>query len=558
MRCAPAPEPKRDRTRRSQATAGVLGSTPMRPPIVVALGLTCCLELGLGCGGSPPPRPKPATASTVEPEETETEEVVARVRRERRLDPSISVDNLQQRLSPFIASIGAGFGPGHQPMGVVSLSAGGDVIYERALGHADVAAEEANDSDTSFRIGAITAQFTAAAVLRLVQAKKLSLTDSISAFVPDYPAVGAGITIAQLLSHTSGLPQYLTKSQLLENRAAPFTPRQLLELFWSDPLDFEPGSDFGYSDSDYVVLGVIIEKVTGKAYAEHMQRDLFDRFDLDDTSVGAGDDRDDLALGYSASPSGGLERSLGFHDSILYSAAGIRSTAHDLLAWHDALQQGEVLDPAREKVLQTVVRNHYASGWFVRQQRGHEVLSHPGAVEGFVSDFARVPELDLAIVVLLNNSSLDAQRITDAAFGIALGEPIEPLPREKRVALDASVPARIIGTYRLSEAAARELEARKIPKRALLAMRSVRIYQKGDELFFKPAGQSAVRMVATGRSSFVLVGGKAKIEVALDPGDAPATRVLLKQGALRVEFTRRARQRGKPDQPELDDEESAE
>src|SRR5690606_36966761 len=197
----------------------------------------------------------------------------------------------------------------YQPTGVVSLSAGGDVIYERALGHADVAAEEANDADTSFRVGAITAQFTAAAVLRLVQAKKLSLSDTISAFVPDYPAIGAGITVKQLLSHTSGLPNYLTKPELFEKRAVAFTPRQLLELFWSEPLDFEPGSDFGYSDSDYVVLGVIIEKVSGKPYAKHMQDDIFDRFDLDDTSVGASDGSDDLARGYSASPSGGLEPS---------------------------------------------------------------------------------------------------------------------------------------------------------------------------------------------------------------------------------------------------------
>jgi D-alanyl-D-alanine carboxypeptidase len=529
----------------------------MRSPILSSGCLVrVCLCLLLSCGGSPPPHPAVVGASASE--EQEENEPAPPPRRQRRLDPSISVDNVEQRLSPFIESIGAGFGAGSQPSGVVSLSAGGDVIYERAFGHADVAADRSNSAETSFRIGALSAQFTAAAILRLAQAKKLALGDSIAHFVPDYPAVGAGITIKELLSHTSGLPNYLTKPELIEKRRQAFTPAELLALFWSDPLDFEPGKDFGYSDSDYVVLGVIIEKVTGKSYAEHMRRDIFERFDLDDTRVGSSDSAAGAARGYTASASGGLEAVVGFDDSILFSAAGIRSSAHDLLAWHDALQEGKVLDPKYAELALQVVKNHYACGWFVREQRGHTVVSHPGGVQGFVSDLARVPDLDLAIVVLMNNSSVDATGIADAALGIALGEKIEPRPRETSVALDPSVPERIVGTYRLSEAAAKELELKKIPKRALLSMRSVRIYQEGEKLLFKPMGQAAVPMLATGRSNFVLVGGKAKIEVTLDPGDAPATRLVLVQGPLRVEFTRRARQRGKPEETEPTDEEPAE
>jgi len=539
-------------------TPDALGPCRVRPAparcglhLLASVCLASCLELALGCGGSTPP--KPTAGARAEPDDEEDEEKNdAPPRRERRLDASISIDNLRARLSPYIDSIGSGFGAGYHPSGIVSISAGGDVIYERALGQADLAADEANTNDTSFRIGGITAQFTAAAVLRLAQAKKLALSDSVSKFLPDYPAVGAGVTVHELLSHTSGLPNYVTKQALVERRAAAWSPRQLLELFWADPLEFEPGSDFGYSDSDYVVLGAIIEKVTGESYAAHMHDDIFDRFDLDDTSVGSTDATDDVARGYSASPSGGLAPAVGFHDSILYSAAGVRSTAQDLLAWHDALQDGEVFDQKREKLSLEVVKNNYAYGWFVREQRGHTVASHPGGVEGFVSEFMRVPDLDLAIVVLLNNSSVDAKGIADAAFGIALGEKIEPLPRQTSVSLDASIPARIIGTYRLSDAAAKELEKRKIPKRALLAMRSVRVYQEGEKLLFKPSGQAAVPMVATGRGTFVLVGGKAKIEVTLDPGDAPATRLLLEQGPLRVEFTRRARQRGKPESEEAE------
>jgi D-alanyl-D-alanine carboxypeptidase len=535
--------------------------------LTLSLGVRVLAVAGIGIGfgatGCSSARPSAATATDVPSEakaegeakeEDEEEEAEPAPDIERRLHPSISVDNVERRLSPFIDSIGAGFGPGHKPSGVVALSAGGDIIYERAFGRADVAADEPNSAQTTFRIGAISAPFTAAAVSRLAQAKKLSLNDRVSTFIPEYPGAGAAITVRQLLSHTSGLPNYLTKPELFDRRRRAFTPRELLALFWSDALDFEPGTDFGYSDSDYLVLGIIIEKVTGKAYAEHMRRDIFERFDLDDTSVGSSGQAAGAARGYSASGTGGLEATVGFDDSILFSAAGIRSTARDLLEWHDALQEGEVFDAKFAKLSLEVVKNHFAYGWFVREQRGHQVVSHPGAVDGFVSHFARVPALDLAIVVLMNNSAIDASAVADAALGIALGEKIEPRPRETSVALDATVPERIIGTYRLSDAAAKQLEQKKIPKRALLSMRSVRIYQEGDKLLFKPAGQAAVPMVAVGRSSFVLVGGKAKIEVALDPGDAPATRVTLEQGPLRVEFTRRARQRGKPEDPEIGEE----
>jgi len=514
--------------------------------------LSLCILSGsalLACGSKAKPS---ATADSAESDVEAPPEAEERPRDERRLDARVAVDNVRARLSPFIDSIGAGFGPGHQASGFVTLSAGGDVIYERGFGHADAKADEENSSDTSFRIGAISAQFTAAAVLRLVQAKKLGLQDSIGKFIRDYPAAGASISVHQLLSHTSGLPNYLTLPALRERRAQKHTPAELLALFWSEPLEFEPGTDFRYSDSDYVVLGAIIERVSGQSYAEHMREELFEPFDLDDTSVGSRGSAADAARGYSASASGQLESVQGFDDTILYAAAGIRSTAHDLLEWHDALQEGRVLDAKHEALALRVVKSHYAYGWFVREQLGHTVISHPGALDGFASEFTRVPELDLAIVVLLNNASVDSTRLADAALGIALGDEIEPLPKETSVAVDASIPARIIGTYRLSDEAARSLEQRKVPKRALLSMRSVRIYQEGNTLYFKPSGQAAVAMVATGKSSFVLVGGKAKIEVPLDPGEAPATRVLLEQGPLQVEFTRRARQRGKPETSEED------
>jgi CubicO group peptidase (beta-lactamase class C family) len=476
----------------------------------------------------------------------------AKPRQERRLDARISVDSLSAQLTPYIEGIGAGFGPGYQPSGFVTVSAAGEAVYARGFGHADHASKTPNTADTSFCIGALTQQFTATAILLLTAAGKLSLDDGIGRHLPEYPSVGASITLHQLLSHTSGLPNYMGDAALLQRRSEAFTPAQLLELFWNRPLEFPPGSDFRHSDSGYAVLGAIIERVSKRSYAEHMQREIFSPFGLTHTEVGCDPRGVDRTRGYSASPSGGLELARGFHASILYSAAGVSSTAGDLLLWHDALQNDEVLDPPRQQALFRPVQNHYAYGWFVRQEHGLNVLSHGGAVDGFVSHFARVPELDLALLVLSNNSSVDARPILDAALSAALGEKLKPRETATAVALDPGIPPRLTGTYRLSDAAADELKRRKVPKKALQAMRSVRIYEENGKLFFKPVGQAAVAMVSTGRGRFVLLGGQAKIEVELDSGDSPATRLLLEQGPLTLEFTRRARVRGKTQEPEVD------
>lgn len=508
----------------------------------------------LGALESCSPTSMPGTRVTSTGDE---EEEVARARPpvERKHDSRVSADNLQAMLTPYIASIGAGFGPGYRATGFVSVSAGGDAIYEHGFGQADSGKGLTSSADTSFRVGAITKQFTAAAVLRLVGEGRLALTDSIIKHLPEYPGPGKGITVHQLLSHTSGLPSYMSHPALSARRSEVFTPIQLLELFWNEALEFPPGSDFRYSDSDYAVLGVIIERLSGRSYEEHMQKELFEPFDLDHTAVGDAPKDAEVAIGYSASESDGLSPTQGPHSSLLYAAGGIRSSASDLLRWHDAITEGKVLEPAQAELWARPVQNQFAYGWFVREERGFTVLSHGGAVDGFASHFARVPELDLAIVVLSNNSSVDAAPIATAALAAALGEKVEPRERGTKYSLDPSVPPRITGTYRLSDAAAEKLKQRKIPKKALQAMRSVRIYEDGQKLYFKPAGQSAVPMVATGPNRFVLLGGQAKIEVELDSGGSPATRLVLDQGPLSVEFTRRARVRGKPDAPEAGDEE---
>jgi CubicO group peptidase (beta-lactamase class C family) len=512
-----------------------LASLPHRP-LCARLFCATLAALALACGSSAAPSARSAGDSAAE---VEWKPPAAS---KRELSERIAKDNIEEQLAPYIESIGAGFGPGYQASGFVSVAGAGQVLYAEGFGFADASEKTRNTADTPFRIGAVTKQFTAAAILRLCARGKLSLDDTVAELLPGYPEVGARITVHQLLSHTAGLPNYLTSAALAGRMNQKLTPQQLLELFWNEPLEFAPGSDFRYSDSGYAVLGAIIEKVSGRAYAEHMQRDLFDRFGLTHTTVG---DTEDGARGYVAGESGALEPALTIDASILYAAAGIRSSANDLLRWHDALAAGAALAPAQLELFSKPVRENYAYGWFVREDHGFTVTSHAGATPGFSAEFLRVPELDLAIVVLTNDSAVEASPIADSALSAALGEKVQPLEKATPIDLDTAVTSRLTGTFRLSDAAAERLKARKISKQALQAMRSVRIYEEKGKLYFKPVGQTAVPMLATGAGSFTLLGGKAKIQAVLDADGSPATRLTLTQGTLEVEYTRRARVHGK-------------
>jgi D-alanyl-D-alanine carboxypeptidase len=509
--------------------------------------LAAAFWLGAACGGSvqnaPPPEAAPAESGSA-----------GASARDRKLDSRIDADNLRAQLTPYVESIGAGFGPGYRATGFVAVSGAGQRLYEHGFGHADHESEAENTPDTLFRVGGITKQFTAAATLLLAAAGKVDLDARVNKYLPEYPGPGANVTLHQLLSQSAGLPDYMSDPALRQRAAPPSAaavrrPRELLELFWNLPLEFEPGSDFRYGESGYAVLGAIIESVSGQSYSEHMQRAVFDRFGLAHTTAGAPPEGAQVAKGYSASGDSGVALARRVDPSVLFAGAGLSTSASDLLAWHDALQTGRVVSGELEAAFYRPVHSRHAYGWFIDESRGVRVLRHGGNLDGFAAQYARVPELDLAIAVLCNNSSIDASAILDAALRAVLGEKVPPLEAGKGIPIDPSIPPRITGIYKLSDSSAEELRRRKIPKKALQAMLSVRIYDEGGTLYFRPVGQSAVPMIATGPGRFILLGGKAKIEVPLDPDESPATVLELEQGPIRAEFTRRARVRGKPAEP---------
>jgi CubicO group peptidase (beta-lactamase class C family) len=451
----------------------------------------------------------------------------------RAIDDRIDQACLREQLTPFVESVGAGWPEAYQPTGTVLVSASGQALYARGFGASDLEQGSANTARTSFRVGSITKGFTAVGILRLVEAGLLQLDGTIGEYLPEYPALGAGITLHQLLSHTAGLPNYTDNAELMARRDQPMSPEELLASFWELPLLFEPGTQFSYSNSNYIVLGAIIERVTGQSYATYMQRAVLGPAGLTRTTVGDAAGLPDRARGYASDLFGNLVPAFPIDMSVPFAAGAIRSTALDLVRWNEVLESDRLLDAHSRELLTTPVLNGYAYGWAISEQNGLKVVEHNGGIDGFRSDFIRVPELDLAVVVLLNSTSLQPEIVSSAALRCALGEDIPPQPPAPVAPLDAEQRAKLIGTYRISEQARQLLQSQGFTEDDIATLATVDVYEEQGALLFEPVGQGPVLMLPTSEADAVLPDVDATLHFSFGEGaDLPATALALEQGGV--------------------------
>ncbi len=316
--------------------------------------------------------------------------------------------------------------------GVVLVGEGDEIIYQGAFGEADRVSGTANTVDTRFAIGSVTKQMTAALILQLVEEGEVDLDAPITRYLPEYPAAqGDQVTIHQLLSHTSGIPEHINRDGFREGMSEPVQTDAIVSLFSSDPLDFEPGTDYAYSNSGYYVLGVIAERVTGMRLAQAMQQRLFDPLALTHTGTndgaqpGAGD-----ARGYLRSDAGFVEASYA-HPTVLYSAGMISSTASDMLQWTRALHAAQPFQSsATLERMTTSVSNDYGYGIGVSSlpmgDTAVRSVGHSGGVPGFSSFVVYFPDDQRTVAVLSNTQgsvgpiALDVARIL---YGVEVDPP---------------------------------------------------------------------------------------------------------------------------------------
>src|SRR5687768_10124353 len=225
----------------------------------------------------------------------------------------------------------------NEPGVAVLVARKGEIIYKKGFGLANLELDVPMQVDNIFRIGSITKQFTAVAILQLMEQGKLNLQDEITKFIPDYPTQGNKITIEHLLTHTSGIRSYTSMSDYFGKIKLDMKPSEMIDYFKNEPMDFAPGAEHRYNNSGYYLLGYIIEQITGKTYAQYLEENFFKPLEM--TNSLYGNDQAIIKKRASAYSMGdnGFENSPSMSMTQPYAAGSIQSTVSDLFKWHQAV-----------------------------------------------------------------------------------------------------------------------------------------------------------------------------------------------------------------------------
>jgi CubicO group peptidase (beta-lactamase class C family) len=292
--------------------------------------------------------------------------------------------------------------------GSVLIAKDGKVLISKGYGLADVKQATPNTPQKVFRIGSMTKQFTAMAILLLQQQGKLNVKDLVCQLLPDCPETWQPITIRQLLNHTSGIPDFVAFPTHAAFKQKPRTPVELIAEFRDRPLDFVPGRQWAYSNSGYVVLGYLIEQLSGQPYCEFVGQHIFQPLQM--TQSGCDSDaltRQDRVQGYAApnTLAGDIDM------SVPYAAGGLYSTVEDLFLWDQSLYTTQLIPQALVDEMfrpsmpipdAIGISGGYGYGWIIGEHVKHHVVWHRGGIEGFRSEIDRYLNDRITIIVLSN------------------------------------------------------------------------------------------------------------------------------------------------------------
>lgn len=332
------------------------------------------------------------------------------------------------------------------------LSKDGKVIFSDARGMANVEHQVPLNPDSVMRIGSISKQFTAAAIMMLVEQNKLALTDDIHQYVANFPTEGNRVTIEHLLTHTSGIANYTNDLTIMYRDALiPATLNQVLERAAKHPMLFKPGEKMVYSNTGYVLLGKIIEVVSGRSYKQFVEQEIFAKLGMKNSYYGGPQLIPNRASGYKTA---GTLVNAGHIDMTWPHAAGaLLSTTGDLNIWFNALVSGKLISQASfEKMTSPFTLNngtlsHYGYGLSMQTIADHKAITHNGGINGFSTDALYIPEKKLYVAVLANSEDYEPNFVLARIVAKALNI---KLPEFNKVTLSKAQLAPYLGGYEIA------------------------------------------------------------------------------------------------------------
>lgn len=379
------------------------------------------------------------------------------------------IDKKDKQVANDIDSyLSAQFGS-NQPGCAILVAKNGQLLYKKGFGLASMEWSIPVETNTVFQIGSVTKLFTALGILQLAEKQKLSLKDSIQKYIPTFPAKGHTITIEHLLTHTSGLKDYMTMTHPDPNvMRRDFKPLEVIDFFKNEPLEFVPGTKSSYSNSGPFILGYIIEVVSGIPYGQYVEDNIFKPAGMTNSYYG-----DNSKIIRNRASSYSLEEDIYKNGdyrsmSVPYASGALLSTVEDMYKWHQALYSNTLMgkDLLTKSVtaykLKDGSKGDFGYGWFVDylQVQGSHTLAHSGGISGFNSLYLFLPTENVLVVMLSNFQEAKVQEITTNVATLAISKKLT-----NEVHVENSVLNKYKGKYEMTAkpsriALIREMEGR--------------------------------------------------------------------------------------------------
>lgn len=333
--------------------------------------------------------------------------------------------------------------------GSILITRNGKVIVSKGYGMSNIENDIPNTSQTKFRIGSLTKQFTAMAIMMLQERGKLNVEHSVCNYLTNCPEAWKPVTIHHLLTHSSGIPDYVNVWGYEKVLASPSPATDILEIVKKAPVEFKPGKRFSYSSLGYILLGSVIEKSSGMPYEAFLRENIFKPLKMENT----GYDNNKAILKHRAAGYS-LQRNTLINApymdmSLPFAAGGLYSTVEDLQLWDEALYTEKLVGKKSLDAIFTAYAAEHGYGWQVTKHLNRKFIGHGGWINGFASSIARYPEDKLCVIVLSNLDSVPVNTMARSLAAIALGLK-QTAPQRKAITLNPQIYDRYLGEYRLA------------------------------------------------------------------------------------------------------------
>jgi CubicO group peptidase (beta-lactamase class C family) len=451
------------------------------------------------------------------------------------LAPSLP-DGFDRDVEAYISDYGRNYGPAFRFHGVILVARSGQLAYRRAFGMADPETGDPNTPDTRFRLGLLTEPLTATAILQLAEDERIDIDDPLSRYLPQYPR-GEQITIRDLLTHRSGIPNYTDDPSFHSWKSQAHRTDQMLERFAHWPLEFEPGSDVLPSNSNYFLLGAVIERITGAPYADYVQRNIFAPAGMRNSRFG-----DDFSDGHQArgnvwNDDEQLDPPRPLDMSTFGAAGGLVSTPNDMVAFDHALHDGTLLSAESRRQMIDADEDGYGFGWVVSHAYGQELLSFPGAIDGYSGALLHFVEHDTTVLVLANTEVVPGNVVAQDVALILYGDtpPRRNEPVEIKIAPGTYY--KYVGAWGLA-GENREQYAKLILPERVDMLREVYVQEQDDRLYFDVPGHARTWMHPMGHERFFFKDHSGN-QVSFELGDdRRAAKLFVHNGGRTLELSR--------------------